>query len=103
MYPIKYKVNLSLIYKTITICKFKGKKTQNGYRQLGLIGNFVSGHSYRDCTPFVALKSNHQWEHQKAGYNNCREENDRADQQKIIALTAKVLELTKLNKVFEKR
>ena len=97
---------MNLIDKTIIICTVEGKNSQNGYRQLGLIGNFVSSHSYRDCTPFVALNSNHQYEHQKAGYNNCREENDRADQQKIIALTAKVLELTKLGqltKMLQKR
>ena len=86
--------NLNLIDKTIFICTVKEKNSQNGYRQLGLIGNFLSTHSYRDCTPFVTTNSN-QYEYQKAGYNNCREENDKANQQKIIALTAKVLGLTK--------
>ena len=86
-----------MIDKTIIICTVEGKNSQNGYRQLGLTGNFVSSHSYRDCTPFVTTEFslNQQYEHQKTGYSNCRTENEKTDQQNIIALTAKVLELTK--------
>ena len=73
--------------KNTTIWKFTGKKTQNGYRQLGLIGNFVSTHSYSDCTPFRNTDA--------YAYQNCMGSNAKMDQQNIIALTAKVLELTK--------
>ena len=81
--------------QNITICKFKGKKTQNGYRQLGLIGNFVSPLSPSDCR-----KS-----HYRVGdeYGNCVVQNDQMNHQNIMALSTKVLELTKMNKVLEKR
>ena len=75
--------------QNITICQFKGKKTQNGYRQLGLNGNFISTHSYTDCTTqFSATDGG-------SAYDNCMRVNAKIDQQNIIALTAKNLELTK--------
>jgi len=65
----------------------EGKNSQNGYRQLGLIGNFVSTHSYSDCEPFRTTDG--------MAYNNCMGINAKMAQQNIIALTAKNLELTK--------
>merc|ERR1712212_156478 len=73
----------------------EGKKVQNGYRQLGLLGNFVGTHSYRDCLPLYDINDRQ--------HTNCMVANAKMDQQNISALTAKVLELTKLNKVLEKR
>ena len=75
---------LSLINKTITICKVKRGKTQEGYRQIGLFGNIASTHSYRECKKKAS-----------SIYHGCMWENAKMDQQNIVALTAKVFELTK--------
>ena len=87
--------------ETIIVCKLKGTKTQNGYRQLGIIGNFVSTHSYGECRQLQHFSGG--YEYLQEAYARCMEANAKMLQQNIIALTAKVLELTKLNKVFEKR
>ena len=85
--PVEYfwsEATLSLINKTITICKVKRGKTQEGYRQIGLFGNIASTHSYRTCENPGSNR-----------YHNCMWENAKMDQQNMVALTAKVFELTK--------
>ena len=81
-----------MIDKTIIICEVEGSKAQTGYRQLGLIGNIVSTHSYRDCTPVLTHRN---WFKTLVNYHNCMVTNAKTDQQNINALTAKLLELTK--------
>ena len=76
---------LSLINKTITICKVKREKTQKGYRQIGLFGNIASTHSYRECKK----------PRKSGGYNGCMWDNAKMDQQHIVALTAEVFQLKK--------
>ena len=74
---------LNSINKTIIVCKVKRKKSQNGYRQLGPIGNFVNAHSYSDCGTYELKRSNKQ----QNIIIKCMLANAKMDQQNIIALT----------------
>jgi len=79
-------------WKVLKNRNVKRGKTQKGYRQIGLFGNIASTHSYRTCENPGSNR-----------YHNCMWENAKMDQQNMVALTAKVFELTKRYKVFNKR
>lgn len=82
-----FEANLNLIDKTTIVCTVQEKNSKNGYRQLGPIGNLPTTHSYGDCRSLLHIGG--------APYHNCLLANAKMDQQNIIALTTKVLELTK--------
>ena len=91
--PVEYfwsEATLSLINKTITTCKVKRRKTQKGYRQIGLFGNIASTHSYKKCKISGNIVI--------SGYDDCILENVKVvnkNQQNIVAITAKLFALTK--------
>ena len=85
-YVHKKNSDSSLYLKFITE-KGKEIKPQNGYRQLGLIGSFVSTHSYRDCKPPKTCGC--------SDVDECLNANDKVSQQNYIQLATKVHQLTK--------
>merc|ERR1712212_463006 len=58
----------------------KETQTKNGYRQLGLIGNSISSHSFRNCRHLENCPNGCQ------EYYNCVFTNDESNHQNIIQL-----------------
>ena len=75
----------SFSFKTCFICKVQRTKTKNGYRQLGLIGNSISTHSYSNCRHFP----------RNPAFHNCMITNDELNKQNIIQLATEVHQLKK--------
>ena len=81
----------SILYLEFITGELKEIKPQDGYRQLGLIGSFVSTHSYKDCKPAKTCKLRQSC----FSVDECLNANVKVIQQNYIQLATKVDQLTK--------